>query len=140
MNKGDIGIYLLTAADNVVYVGQSKTCLLTRVSWHRSQGVKQFDGVQYIPFDFDGIDDLEYELISQYKPKYNVAKGGMNFVKKQEDLPADKQRRELELMLRLNAYEKAIFQEAALLDQRKLRDWMRVTLVRAAERMIGHGC
>lgn len=38
-----------------------------------------------------------------------------------------------EIMLRLNSYEYALLFAAAEKDQRKLRDWMRITLINAAE-------
>ena len=136
MNKYECGVYLLREGDSVVYVGQSKTCLLTRVRFHMTQGVKKFDNVTYIACPFEEVDELERDLIARYKPKYNVAKGGMNNVVKQEDLPDSKKRKDIDVMLRVNAYEKELFKEAAQIDQRRLRDWMRVSLVRAAEKMI----
>lgn len=38
-----------------------------------------------------------------------------------------------EIMLRLNSYEYALFSAAAEKEQRKLRDWMRIMLINAAE-------
>lgn len=38
-----------------------------------------------------------------------------------------------EIMLRLNSYESALFSAAACKDKRKLRDWMRIMLISAAE-------
>lgn len=136
MEKGETGIYFLKDGDNVVYIGQSKTCVKSRIYAHQSAGVKKFDNFAFIPLDVDCVDDAEISMIQSYQPKYNVAKGGMNYVKRQDELPEDKRRKDIDIMMRVNAYEKELFKEAAQIDQRRLRDWMRVSLVRAAERLI----
>lgn len=136
MDKGETGIYVLKDGSDVVYIGQSKTCVKSRIYAHQRSGLKKFDTFDFIPVEFDDVDALEVNLIERYRPKYNVAKGGMNNVKRQDELPEDKRRKDIDIMLRVNAYEKELFKEAAQIDQRRLRDWMRVSLVRAAERLI----
>lgn len=80
------GIYALVHKGKVVYVGKSKY-MLTRVYQHRCNWGRSlkgnlpswapvkgmlFDGIFVRPCSLDIIDELEYEMINLYKPKYNV--------------------------------------------------------------------
>lgn len=137
MESEDIGVYFLKKGNDVVYVGQSKTSLLTRVAVHKNEKIKEFDSAVFIPLEFDDIDKVEIEMIDKYKPAYNVAKGGGNKVKKQSDLEPEKKKKQNQVMMRLNDYELNLFKEAAASDERRTIDWMRVTLVKAAKKQIG---
>ena len=66
------------------------------------------------------------ELQSIHDPK---ASRGKKKIVNSETVPGEG----TEIMLRLNSYEYALFSAAADTEHRKLRDWMRATLISAAE-------
>lgn len=76
------GVYALVYRGAVVYIGKSKV-MLGRIYTHRSQWGRKalpwlpikgilFDEVFVRPCTLDQIDELEYEMINLYKPRYNV--------------------------------------------------------------------
>lgn len=77
------GVYALVYQGRVVYIGKSKS-MIVRISTHRSNARRKspswlpasakgiiFDEVHIQPCHPDVIDELEYDLINLYKPKYN---------------------------------------------------------------------
>lgn len=77
------GVYALVSCGQVVYVGKSK-CMLVRIYSHRNAKSKKgslpswfpvkgiaFDDVFIRPCHPDRIDQLEYDMINRYKPKFN---------------------------------------------------------------------
>jgi hypothetical protein len=70
---GQAGIYFLFFENQVVYVGQSKSCIASRIKNHRKD--KEFTHYSYIPVNqHQYLNDVEDFYISEYQPKYN---GGM---------------------------------------------------------------
>jgi excinuclease UvrABC nuclease subunit len=78
------GVYALVQSGIVVYVGKSK-CMLVRIYSHRNAKSKKgslpswfpvkgiaFDEVHVAPCHPDRLDQLEYEMINRYKPKFNT--------------------------------------------------------------------
>ena len=65
------GIYFLIDRDEIVYVGQSRTTILSRLANHITD--KHFDRVTVLqyPADYD-LDGLEIEYIWRIQPKYNA--------------------------------------------------------------------
>lgn len=76
------GVYALVWKGEVVYIGKSKA-MLVRIYSHRSaargkspswlpvKGIV-FDEVHIRPCSLAVIDELEYQMINLYKPKYNI--------------------------------------------------------------------
>ena len=64
------GIYCLLQDDTIVYVGQSNS-VIRRVGFHIGQNIKKFNQFSYIELE-GRRDDLEFELIEQLQPKYNI--------------------------------------------------------------------
>ena len=64
------GIYFLLQDDDIVYVGQSRTTILSRLAHHLTD--KRFNRVTVLqyPSDYD-FDTEEAEYIWQLQPKYN---------------------------------------------------------------------
>lgn len=78
------GVYILVCQGRVVYVGKSK-CMLVRIYSHRNAKSKRgslpswfpvkgiaFDEIHCQPCHPDRLDQLEYETINRYKPKFNT--------------------------------------------------------------------
>lgn len=76
------GVYALLWRGQVVYIGKSKSMLI-RIYTHRSNSrgkvpswlpVKgiTFDDVHIRPCHVDLLDELEYEMINLFKPRYNT--------------------------------------------------------------------
>jgi hypothetical protein len=65
------GIYFLTAAAEVVYIGQSK-CLMSRIGGHLLDGLKEFDSVSWITCEARELNRLERAHIAIYRPRLNV--------------------------------------------------------------------
>ena len=64
------GIYCLLQDERIVYIGQSNS-IIRRVGFHLGQNRKVFNQFSYIELS-DRRDDLEYELIEKFRPKYNI--------------------------------------------------------------------
>lgn len=74
------GVYALVLRGEVVYVGQSRV-MLARVGNHRTAlGRKKlsgrtrgvvFDSVWVMPVHPDRLDEIEYEMIQRYRPRWN---------------------------------------------------------------------
>ena len=64
------GIYCLLNDDEIVYIGQSNS-VIRRVGFHLGQNRKKFNQFSYIELS-GRRDDLEYELIERFQPKYNI--------------------------------------------------------------------
>lgn len=75
------GIYALVSRGEVVYVGKSKVMLM-RVGNHRTAlGRKRltgratrgvvFDSVWVMPVHVDRLEEVEYDMIQRYRPKWN---------------------------------------------------------------------
>lgn len=65
-----VGVYILFENDQPVYVGQSKSNILTRVRQHVNDG-KKFDMVRFFHCPKENIDEREMFLIKLLKPKLN---------------------------------------------------------------------
>ena len=65
------GIYFLIDGSEIVYVGQSRTTILSRLAGHITD--KKFDRVAVLqyPADYD-LDEMEVEYIWRIQPKYNA--------------------------------------------------------------------
>lgn len=77
------GIYFLVDAGEVVYVGQTSEGI-KRISCHIKD--KKFEEVFIIPTPQDRLDDVEWDFIYKYQPKYNF-KGTMHGRKEGNSLP-----------------------------------------------------
>lgn len=64
------GIYFLYMRDELVYIGQSKYVGL-RVSTHFMEGNKIFDKAYFMRVDINSLLEVEADLITKFKPKYN---------------------------------------------------------------------
>ena len=65
------GVYFLVLGKSIVYVGQSKTGVRTRINGHMK---KEFDFIFYFKFpniSKHDIDEIEIYFIRALKPKYN---------------------------------------------------------------------
>jgi excinuclease UvrABC nuclease subunit len=76
------GVYALGHKGVIVYIGKSKT-MLGRIYTHRAQWGRKsvpwlnvkgmvFDAVHICPCHPDKVDQLEYDMIDLYKPKFNT--------------------------------------------------------------------
>lgn len=77
------GVYALAYQGRIIYVGKSKS-MLGRIYSHRTAKNKKnlpswfpikgltFDEVHVHPCHPDRVDELEYKLVNQYKPRYNT--------------------------------------------------------------------
>jgi len=80
------GVYVLVHKGKVVYIGKSK-CMLVRIYAHRSLNKRHpgsdvpkwlqvkgiaFDEIHIRPCALSDVDRIEQEMITRYKPKYNV--------------------------------------------------------------------
>lgn len=76
------GIYFLISGEEVVYVGQSKYSIQSRIKSHIKD--KTFDRYYIIPCAIDELDYLETKFIAEYTPIYNraiKASDGIIFIK-----------------------------------------------------------
>lgn len=77
------GVYALVSKGEVVYVGKSK-CMLVRIYSHRNARAKSktlpswfpvkgiaFDEIHVQPCHPDRLDQLEFDMINRYKPRFN---------------------------------------------------------------------
>jgi hypothetical protein len=67
-----IGIYFLIHRDEIVYVGQSKTDVLSRISRHKREG-KVFDQYTFMQCKPEKIDELEALYIDAFFPRNNTS-------------------------------------------------------------------
>lgn len=76
---GIAGIYFLRHNGRIVYIGESD-CVMTRVSNHISDGVKEFDTFTFQSFNGSKFarKDKESYLIKKYQPKYNMVHNKRN--------------------------------------------------------------
>lgn len=66
------GVYFLVRNKEIVYIGESG-CVMTRISQHISEGVKQFDGFKIIKFEtMKDRKDMEVYYIDKFRPIYNL--------------------------------------------------------------------
>lgn len=65
------GVYFLYRADELVYVGQTRT-LKWRLDQHLAEGVKNFDSVAFIPCTIDRLMQIEGHYIGRHAPRYNA--------------------------------------------------------------------
>lgn len=63
------GVYMLYKGDNIVYVGQSQSSIIQRISYHSTD--KDFDSIAFMNAPKHLLDYLEATLIIKHKPKYN---------------------------------------------------------------------
>ena len=66
------GVYFLYAGDELVYIGQSKN-VVGRVASHCSDEYKEFTTYSFIDVPYHKLREVEAELISKYRPRYNKA-------------------------------------------------------------------
>jgi hypothetical protein len=66
-----VGVYVLMAGDEAVYVGQSKR-VLSRLSWQFRRFAGRFDRVLIAEVALSELDRVEAELINGLYPKFNV--------------------------------------------------------------------
>lgn len=71
MRVSQVGVYLLSFEGIVVYVGKSVN-IPTRVREHVKSNRMQFDKVFVKYCRVVDLDDLEYNTIRKYRPKYNI--------------------------------------------------------------------
>lgn len=64
------GIYFLALKGEIVYIGQSVS-VLSRLSGHILEGVKDFDSVFFLPCPINRLNDFEGAMIRRFMPKLN---------------------------------------------------------------------
>src|SRR4051812_15844588 len=94
MSNKPMIIYFVTKADEVVYIGQTRSALAKRKAQHltaaradkggvigsaiRKHGEELFTWSKHsVYYNQKDLDEAEIHFIAKYKPRYNVAEGGL---------------------------------------------------------------
>ncbi len=85
------GIYFLKHHGRIVYIGESE-CVLSRISEHIKDGVKEFDTFTFSVFGGTKFarKDKEATLIKRFQPKYNLTHNRRNSRRKKVTLVLNK--------------------------------------------------
>lgn len=78
--KSVTGVYLLIKDGKVVYVGQTGD-IIARVSFHITEGVKQFDSFSYVECLQTELNNVEAHYIYEFCPTYNIQTPSSNMYK-----------------------------------------------------------
>lgn len=66
------GVYVLLKGNKIVYVGES-SCIMTRLSQHYKEGIKDFDYFFYEVYKTEKQrKNKEKQYIKRFRPKYNL--------------------------------------------------------------------